>query len=863
MKFELFSQYCSSDVINRANQAYSVIKPQWEHLLKNQGFQNQFSLENKQYFHLLENDLDKLFNQESFNSILFMEAFKNLFYQKNLCVVLVWTDVINETKTLTTAAKNLGVRVLQLIHGDLFNFKVGHFESSIYSDKVAVFGQHAKDFFQIQSGAGEKAVITGDPEKDKFFNGELNYNKDHLCNELGFDPKSKIVFFGSTWTAYFTITEFHKDYRDLTIREFLKAFKNLQDEDPTLQLAIKLHPTDYGHSSYYRDLAQEAGIRNYRIFESHLYELLYICDLYTGFRSSIVINALVFDKPVTLINLNEISDEKFFEGLAIKWILRAEDIYPTLKTYLYDEKAVAEIKALIPKSVEYFNYKSDGKATKRVTDLTCKMAEETLSAPVKEQAASDSSSILNRDNTILDLIEFQNSKILFVSSMNNLDMDELQKRSNNAKLVFIEGIKEKPGKTKMTNGTVLNLDFNKGTLDELNLGINSFDYVVFCNSLETFYDPWSMLKSVHPYLKAKGKALVEIGNIRNLNIFSSIVDGYFTYSDKHPVSFDNLRFFTPFELATQSNAAGFQIADCRYCLDESLKQKAPESPDPNVQYNFQGRNFTLNQIPGNSLYEMFSRNIIMTFQKHEALQDFISPLNYPKPANYFNNSRMDLIEMIDKAPGSILEIGCGNGETCRTIKQLYPFCKTTGIDIDEESIKKSSDIFDKAIKADIEEVELSALGIEEESFDYILYGDVLEHLKDPWTVIKKHKRYLKKDGRILASIPNIRHQAVLLPLLYGAWTYRNEGILDSTHLRFFTLREIKRMFRSAGLYIYEIKGNPDIKPADLKIPENLMNVSFQLEDLTLQNIPVDEVPEFYIIQFRIKAGKEGRDLLRW
>ena len=149
---------------------------------------------------------------------------------------------------------------------------------------------------------------------------------------------SKIVFFGSTWTGSFSIADY-KNYQEITIKAFLKAFRQLQEEEPTIQLAIKLHPTEYGRSDYYQQLADKAGVKNYRVFKSHLYELLYICDLYTGFRSSIIIEALIFNKPVLLFHFYEISDEKFFEGLAIKWIFKPEDIYENMKKDHYDKKA--------------------------------------------------------------------------------------------------------------------------------------------------------------------------------------------------------------------------------------------------------------------------------------------------------------------------------------------------------------------------------------------------------------------------------------------------------------------------------------------------------------------------------------------
>ena len=623
-------------------------------------------------------------------------------------------------------------------------------------------------------------------------------------------------------------------------------------------------------------VTDEAGVKNDRIFESHLHELLSICDIYTGFKSSIIIEALILNKPVLLIDLYDISDEPFYKDYAIKWIAHAEDIYPNLKTYLYDENARSELKRLIPKTIEYFNYKSDGQATKRFVDLVCKMAEETLSAPVKE-GIMDCKSQTTSDSAIFDYIEFTGKKILFINSMKYLDIEELSKKKADATLCFIEdrvseeirsdamashgNLGETHRRSLKTYGdSIRHLDLKTESIHTLGFEQDSFDYIVFKNSLETLYDPWTWLKDVHPYIKPEGKVLIEISNIRNMHIFSSLVNGYFTYSCDGILSIDNIRFFTPAEFSIHAVGAGYEISGIYYFMDPSLQNSPPVNPG-RVYDAYQGDNFVLSKIPAESLVEMQANHFLLTLRKQAENTKFISPLHLPKPDRYYENPRMDLIEMIDKPPQAALEIGCGIGRTLQAIKNRYPECRTIGIDIDEESVKKAAGIADLALRADIEKTELSELGVEKDSFDYILYGDVLEHLANPWQILKKHKEYLKSDGKILASIPNIRFRNVLLDLLFGYWSYLPSGILDVTHLRFFTLREMKRLFRTAGLYIYDIKGNRDVKSDNLSLPREYSHFNFDIEDLRLLNVPRDEVPEFSIIQFMLKAGKEGMELI--
>src|SRR6185436_7844996 len=96
--------------------------------------------------------------------------------------------------------------------------------------------------------------------------------------------------------------------------------------------------------------------------------------------------------------------------------------------------------------------------------------------------------------------------------------------------------------------------------------------------------------------------------------------------------------------------------------------------------------------------------------------------------------------------------------------------------------------------------EADALPLAPASLDCIVCADVLEHLRDPERALRLLLRYLAPDGLLVASIPNVRHASVLLPLLVeGRFRYQDEGILDRTHLRFFTLHEIVELLTRAGL----------------------------------------------------------------
>ncbi|MFT8887387.1 MAG: glycosyltransferase [Ethanoligenens sp.] len=155
--------------------------------------------------------------------------------------------------------------------------------------------------------------------------------------------------------------------------------------------------------------------------------------------------------------------------------------------------------------------------------------------------------------------------------------------------------------------------------------------------------------------------------------------------------------------------------------------------------------------------------------------------------------RTDVLALMQEKPErelSVLEVGCACGATLLKIKDLYPHAKLYGLESNPNAAAVAASF------ADVKDwdVEQMPLPYGEQSFDYILFADVLEHLKNPGRVLQNMKRYLKQGGYILASIPNIMHYSVMNGLLCGRFTYEDAGILDRTHLRFFTLSEIRNLF---------------------------------------------------------------------
>jgi 2-polyprenyl-3-methyl-5-hydroxy-6-metoxy-1,4-benzoquinol methylase len=179
-----------------------------------------------------------------------------------------------------------------------------------------------------------------------------------------------------------------------------------------------------------------------------------------------------------------------------------------------------------------------------------------------------------------------------------------------------------------------------------------------------------------------------------------------------------------------------------------------------------------------------------------------------KPKTYFTHNRDKMLGYIPKNAKCVLDVGCGSGSFGELMKSLSKV-EIWGIEIAEDVAKEAMAKIDRVIIADVEKDNLNLL---KDYFDCIVFNDVLEHLCNPWNVLVRCKAFLKKAGYIVASVPNIRYYPHIRSLLVEKnWEYEDEGILDKTHLRFFTERSIKDMFLKCGYSIIKIEGINEMK----------------------------------------------------
>lgn len=171
------------------------------------------------------------------------------------------------------------------------------------------------------------------------------------------------------------------------------------------------------------------------------------------------------------------------------------------------------------------------------------------------------------------------------------------------------------------------------------------------------------------------------------------------------------------------------------------------------------------------------------------------------PTGYYFEPRPD-IQALVAAPGKrVLDVGCAAGELGLALKQAGAR-EVVGIEASPAAAALAQEKLDRVIVGDAQAADWP---LAESSFDYIIFADVLEHLADPWSALAAFSRYLQADGRIIASLPNLRFYSIIARLIFNRWGYRESGILDQTHLRFFTLPTIRELFARAGLRIETVE----------------------------------------------------------
>lgn len=181
-----------------------------------------------------------------------------------------------------------------------------------------------------------------------------------------------------------------------------------------------------------------------------------------------------------------------------------------------------------------------------------------------------------------------------------------------------------------------------------------------------------------------------------------------------------------------------------------------------------------------------------------------------KPFRYSSHYRVLKLLERETKPVKILDVGTASGYLGKCLK--HSGHNLTGIEQDAVAAERAKVYYDSFQLADLETFAFPY----RQEFDYILFADVLEHLRDPAAVLRRCIPALKPSGKIIISVPNVANFLIRLSLLFGKFDYTDRGILDRTHLRFFTLRSLKKMMREVSCEVRDVFATP--LPAQIVFP---------------------------------------------
>ncbi len=173
--------------------------------------------------------------------------------------------------------------------------------------------------------------------------------------------------------------------------------------------------------------------------------------------------------------------------------------------------------------------------------------------------------------------------------------------------------------------------------------------------------------------------------------------------------------------------------------------------------------------------------------------------------HYYDHGRPEMLEFVPARCVRVLDVGCGNGKFGRAIIDKYG-AEVWGIEPNAPAAEKAGMILRSVLNESFDEEAQLPRGY----FDCVVFNDVLEHMTDPWRALSFCRKIMRKNGIVVASIPNFRCWPNVLEVFYrGEWTYKDEGTLDRGHLRFYTYHSIRPFFLDAGYEVVSMRGiNP-------------------------------------------------------
>ncbi|MDB5343899.1 MAG: glycosyl transferase family 2 [Schlesneria sp.] len=229
---------------------------------------------------------------------------------------------------------------------------------------------------------------------------------------------------------------------------------------------------------------------------------------------------------------------------------------------------------------------------------------------------------------------------------------------------------------------------------------------------------------------------------------------------------------------------------------------------------------------------------------HVSSERRTSPPDRPqKDAPYFEFARPEVVALIPLSAQRVLDIGCGTGRLGMLLKQRQSSV-VTGIELNPAAAAAARTRLDRVLEWNLED---SSIKFPDAAFDCVVCADVLEHLRDPASLLVRLRQWLVPGGHLVISLPNVRHHSIVAALLEGNWTYEAAGLLDNDHVRFFTRREIEKLLFRCGFALTSLIPKPGSGHAEWEQAGRPGSV--KVGALQVAGLSSEEAEEFFTYQY--------------
>jgi len=176
-------------------------------------------------------------------------------------------------------------------------------------------------------------------------------------------------------------------------------------------------------------------------------------------------------------------------------------------------------------------------------------------------------------------------------------------------------------------------------------------------------------------------------------------------------------------------------------------------------------------------------------------------LSRPSGMIYIGGPSLTTLDLLVQEPKFILDVGCSSGDFAANVKQRFPQSRVWGVEPNERAARIAAPRIDRVLGQMIEDINWSREGVQRGDIDTVFLFDVLEHTYDPWKTMLTLRNLVSEKAQLVVSIPNVRNVMLIQDLISGYWRYRRAGLLDITHIRFFTQKDMCRMFYQTGFRV--------------------------------------------------------------